>query len=41
MLPFWFLMSKLFLIVICFIIAIALLLFPLVVSYKEQKNKKK
>jgi hypothetical protein len=30
-----------FLIVICFIIAIALLLFPLVVSYKEQKNKKK
>jgi len=34
-------MSKSFLIVICIIIAIALLLFPLVVSYKEQKNKKK
>jgi len=34
-------MSKSFLIAICIIIAIALLLFPLVVSYKEQKNKKK
>jgi len=34
-------MSKGFLIAICIIIAIALILFPLIVSYKEQKNKKK
>ena len=32
-------MSKIFLIVICIIIAITLILFPLIVSYKEQKNK--
>jgi preprotein translocase subunit SecG len=35
------LMTKSFLIVICIIIAIALIIFPLIVSYKEQKNKKK
>jgi len=34
-------MAKGFLIAVCFIIAIALILFPLIVSYKEQKNKKK
>jgi len=34
-------MTKSFLIAICIIIAIALLLFPLVVSYKEQKKNKK
>tara|TARA_B100000214_G_scaffold120703_1_gene85460 strand:- start:568 stop:672 length:105 start_codon:yes stop_codon:yes gene_type:complete len=34
-------MSKSFLIAICILIAIALIVFPLVVSYKEQKNKKK
>ena len=34
-------MTKGFLIVICIIIAIALILFPLLVSYKAQKNKKK
>jgi len=34
-------MTKGFLIAICIVIAIALLLFPLVVSYKEQKDKKK
>ena len=34
-------MSKSFLIAICIIIAIALLLFPLFVSYKEQKKNKK
>ena len=34
-------MSKGFLIAVCIIIAIALLLFPLIVSFKEQKNKKK
>ncbi len=34
-------MTKSFLIVICIIIAIALIIFPLIVSYKEQKNKKK
>ena len=34
-------MTKSFIIVVCIIIAIALLLFPLIVSYKEQKNKKK
>ena len=33
-------MSKGFLIAVCIIIAIALLLFPLIVSFKEQKNKK-
>jgi len=33
-------MSKGFLIVICIIIIIALIIFPLIVSYKEQKNKK-
>ena len=41
--PFFFklCMSKGFLIAICIIIIIALILFPLFVSYKEQKNKKK
>jgi len=34
-------MSKVFLIVVCITIAIGLLLFPLIVSYKDQKNKKK
>ena len=34
-------MSKGFLIAICIIIVLALILFPLIVSYKEQKNKKK
>ena len=34
-------MTKGFLIVICITIAIALLVFPLIVSYKAQKNKKK
>jgi len=34
-------MTKGFLIAICIIIAIALIVFPLVISYKEQKNKKK
>jgi len=34
-------MSKGFLIAICIIIAIALLIFPLIISFKEQKNKKK
>ena len=38
---FKFSMSKGFLIAICIIITIALILFPLIVSYKEQKNKKK
>ena len=33
-------MSKGFLIGICIIIIIALIVFPLIVSYKEQKNKK-
>jgi preprotein translocase subunit SecG len=33
-------MTKGFLIVICIIIAIALIIFPLLVSYKAQKNKK-
>jgi len=32
-------MSKGFLIVICIIIAIALIIFPLLVSYKAQKKK--
>ena len=34
-------MSKTFLIAVCIIIAIALIIFPLIVSYKEQKDKKK
>ena len=34
-------MSQGFLIVICIIIAFALILFPLIVSYNAQKNKKK
>tara|TARA_Y100000022_G_scaffold51489_1_gene43665 strand:- start:154 stop:258 length:105 start_codon:yes stop_codon:yes gene_type:complete len=34
-------MTKGFLIAVCIIIAIALIIFPLIVSYKEQKNKKK
>jgi len=34
-------MTKSFIIAVCIIIAIALLLFPLIVSYKDQKNKKK
>ena len=34
-------MNKGFLIAVCIIIALALILFPLIVSYKEQKNKKK
>ena len=34
-------MSNAFLIAICIIIAIALILFPLFISYKDQKNKKK
>jgi|TARA_A100001037_G_scaffold283757_1_gene289504 hypothetical protein len=34
-------MSEVFLIAVCIILAIALLIFPLFVSYKEQKNKKK
>ena len=34
-------MFKGFLIVVCITITIALILFPLFVSYKEQKNKKK
>ena len=33
-------MTKGFLIAVCIIIAIALLIFPLLVSYKAQKNKK-
>ena len=33
-------MTKAFLIVICITIAIALIIFPLIVSYKAQKNKK-
>jgi len=34
-------MTKGFLIVVCIIIALALILFPLIVSFKEQQNKKK
>jgi len=34
-------MVKSFIIAVCIIIAIALLLFPLIVSYIEQKDKKK
>ena len=34
-------MNKGFLIGVCIIIAIALLILPLIISYKEQKNKKK
>tara|TARA_A100000164_G_C21772353_1_gene706884 strand:- start:489 stop:593 length:105 start_codon:yes stop_codon:yes gene_type:complete len=33
-------MSKGFLIAVCIIIIIALIIFPLIVSYKEEKNKK-
>jgi len=33
-------MTKGFLIVVCITITIVLILFPLIVSYKEQKNKK-
>tara|TARA_B100000614_G_scaffold136055_1_gene121078 strand:+ start:197 stop:301 length:105 start_codon:yes stop_codon:yes gene_type:complete len=33
-------MSKAFLIGICIIIIIALIIFPLIISFKEQKNKK-
>jgi hypothetical protein len=33
-------MTKGFLIAVCIIIALALLVFPLLVSYKAQKNKK-
>jgi len=33
-------MTKSFLIAICIIIAIALIIFPLIVSYRAQKNKK-
>jgi len=33
-------MTKEFLIAVCIIIAIALIVFPLIVSYKAQKNKK-
>jgi uncharacterized protein YpmS len=38
--PPFFQWTKGFLIVICIIIAIALIIFPLLVSYKAQKNKK-
>jgi len=34
-------MIKGFLIAVCIIIVIALIVFPLIVSYKEQQNKKK
>ena len=34
-------MTKGFLIAVCIIIAIALIIFPLIVSYKAQKNKNK
>ena len=34
-------MTKIFLIGICIIIAIVLILFPLVVSYKAKKNRDK
>jgi len=33
-------MTKGFLIAVCIIIAIALIVFPLIVSYKAQKNKR-
>jgi len=33
-------MTKGFLIVVCIIITIALIVFPLIVSYKAQKNKR-
>jgi len=33
-------MAKSFLIAVCIIIVLALIVFPLIVSYKEQKNKK-
>jgi len=34
-------MTKEFLIAVCIIIVIALIIFPLIVSYKAQKSKKK
>jgi hypothetical protein len=34
-------MTKGFLIAVCIIIALALILFPLIVSYKEEKQKKR
>jgi hypothetical protein len=34
-------MSKIFLIAVCIVITVALILFPLIASYKEEKNKKK
>ena len=34
-------MTKSFLIAVCIIITIALIIFPLIVSYKAQKNKNK
>ena len=34
-------MTKSFLIAVCIIIAIALIVFPLIVSYKAQQNKNK
>tara|TARA_B100001564_G_scaffold268933_1_gene230534 strand:+ start:47 stop:184 length:138 start_codon:yes stop_codon:yes gene_type:complete len=39
--PLNFKMSKSFLIAICIIIAIALIIIPLIVSYKEEKKNKK
>ncbi len=39
--PFSIPMTKSFIIAVCIIIAIALIIFPLIVSYREQKNKKK
>jgi|TARA_Y200000002_G_scaffold176007_1_gene145110 hypothetical protein len=33
-------MTKGFLIAVCIIIAIALIVFPLIISYKAQKNKR-
>jgi len=33
-------MTKGFLIAVCIIIAIALIVFPLIISYKAQRNKK-
>ena len=34
-------MTKGFLIAVCIVIGIALVLFPLIISYIDQKNKKK
>ena len=39
--PFLILMTKGFIIAVCIIITIALIIFPLIVSYRDQKNKKK